>query len=124
MIDPETRAYLDGEWTVRYYDNPHVGRCAVLSVRYDGDSIAHLSYRNAAHFLTPESVAEYLMELHAEHVAKITLASEAERCLAAQDAWVKTDDDAPLPRFPDEVTSAANQMRMDRLVKGPGERCV
>ena len=68
MIDPETRAYLDEGWTMRRLES---GTCAPFALYgSDGDTIAVLTCRNAAHFLTPEAMGEYLMELHSDHVSQ------------------------------------------------------
>ena len=73
MIDADTRAYLDEGWTVTIQPPaPHQSwsrRLAILGS--DGEVILWLNLcQNAAHFLTPEAMAQYLMELHDEHVAE------------------------------------------------------
>ncbi len=60
-MDPETRAYLDEPWEV-------IHGLEGMSIIFgsDGDPIVVCRVRNAAHLMTPEDVADYLMELHEE----------------------------------------------------------
>lgn len=74
-IDPETRAYLDDVWTC---SKINMGR-GMLIRGSDGDGIALLDYHNAAHLMDAADVAEYLMELHREHVSMLMLRRELEK---------------------------------------------
>ena len=60
MMEPETCEYLDGEW--RTHKGERSGHVYVIGS--DGDSLFTCDSYSAAHFLTPEAVAEYLIEQH------------------------------------------------------------
>lgn len=106
----ELRKYLDGEWTARL--------CLSLRVIIDGpdgDSILTCDSWNAAHFLTPEAVAEYLMEQHgaARRLAarELDIERAAEAIDRAASCWLHENVAAclraarqalqPLPEVPD-----------------------
>ena len=59
-IDPETHEYLKGEW--RTHKGKRSGHVYVEGS--DGDSLFTCDFYSAAHSLTPEVVAEYLLGQH------------------------------------------------------------
>lgn len=58
-MEPETRQYLDEPWTAEPWKYGTVSICGS-----DGDPLFLCDAWNAAHFLTPAAMAEYLIELH------------------------------------------------------------
>lgn len=88
-IDPETQAYLDGEWEAVPVNPVSAERIqipfrGVTIFGPDGDPILQCNCHNAAHFLTPEDVAEYLLELKADRKRLAYAAKRYERSL---DEW-------------------------------------
>lgn len=63
-MDDETREYLDGRW---FWHAKESDPLEIVICGNDGDPIVTCCWHNAAHFLTPVAVAEYLMGLHDEH---------------------------------------------------------
>jgi hypothetical protein len=129
MMEPETCEYLDGEWTIR-------GSGPILAIDGpDGDPILTCDTWNAAHFLTPEAVAEYLIEQHG--AAKRLAARErdikraVEAIGRAASCW--TDPDAaaclraarqalqplPKPKVPMPETEPQMLVRLKALAADP-----
>jgi hypothetical protein len=79
MIELETRKYLDEEW--RTHRGERSGKVYVEGS--DGDSIFTCDSYSAAHFLTPETVAEYLIEQHGAAKRLAARERDIERAVAS-----------------------------------------
>lgn len=91
-LDPETQEYLDGPWTA---SEGHRGRVEILGP--DGDSILVCGCWNAAHFLTPRAVADYLMELHDKHRDALLWAKQREERYQEHQQRLADGTEEPLP---------------------------
>jgi mRNA degradation ribonuclease J1/J2 len=85
-LEAETREYLDGDWRV---SNP--GMMALRIVGEDGDSILLCDASNAAHFLTHEAAAEYLLEQHSAAKRLAARERDIERAVLLLEMAEKSD---------------------------------
>ena len=112
MMEPETREYLDEEWST--HRGEMLGKVYVIGS--DGDPLFTCDSYNAAHFLTPEAVAEYLIDQHRAAKRLAARERDIERAVEAigraEEFWSDARAQAclraarqalqPLPEAPDE----------------------
>jgi len=117
MIEPETREYLKdaetelreylgGKWTIVPSKEPGASRRVIIG--NDGDPIVVCAVHNAAHWLTPEAVAEYLIEQHG--AAKRLAARERDIKRAVGYLRLRCDGDHPLYEMAGHVMAAIREL--------------
>jgi hypothetical protein len=84
-LEAETREYLDGEWFTVH------GRSMSVIYGSDGDPIVTCDSSNAAHFLTHEAAAEYLLEQHSAAKRLAARERDIERAVLLLEMAEKSD---------------------------------